>query len=137
MSVVIHELPSRIRSRIVPLIKEARDRQRRRRLWMAVIAVAVCLLAIGTYGLSRASGSHAQAVCASGQCAGAMSGAAPVPNPCALITNAEARKFLGHPVQYKTADTMRGTSDGTRTCTWTAVPFSNSAYNGNLFTVVL
>jgi hypothetical protein len=138
MSVLINELPSRLRSRVAPLIKEARDRQRRRRLWVALVALAVVLFATAGYGLSRASGSHAQAACAaSGQCGRALSGSPAVPNPCTLITNAEAAKFLGNPVQYRTPDAMRGKSDKRRTCTWTAVPFSSFGYNGNRFTMSL
>lgn len=50
----------------------------------------------------------------SGSCVSSAS--AGLPNPCALLTNAEAGKAFGDKIQSRTAD-------GQHSCTWNAVPY--------------
>jgi hypothetical protein len=118
MSVLIHELPSRIRSHVAPLIREARDRQHRRRLWMALVALAVVLFATAGYGLSRASGSHAQAACVFGKCGKAL------PNPCGLLSSGQVSRAFASKVIGRTSQAS-GNYARSPSCTWTGTPLTS------------
>jgi hypothetical protein len=84
------------------LIKEARERQRRRRV---VVALALAVLAVAAHGVTSR-----ESVVASTR-------TAPLPNACALLSNADVAKVFGAEIAYRTP-----TSAG-RACSWSGWPF--------------
>src|SRR5262245_45635826 len=89
------------------LIEEARERQRRRRAWLARTVAAFALLATGGYALSEQLGAGSPAVAAEH---------AALPNACALLTNADVAKVFGAKVAYRSYAQSSG-------CTWLGWPF--------------
>ena len=107
-----HRTPRRAGTALIP---EARDRQRRRRRRLVLlVAVVACILGLA-YGVSRSvtGGQPARAV--------AEQAAAVVPDPCALLTNAEVSSAFGSRVVGR----LRGQMGVTPSCTWTGTPLTN------------
>lgn len=119
MTIFNHELPSLARRWLHPLMKEARDRQRRRRMWLATLGLA---LAIAGGAVAMTRGTHELSLAGRGSA---------IPDPCSLVTNAEVATVLGNPVQYRTVQAFGRGRLGLRTCRWTAVPYSSHTYNNN------
>jgi hypothetical protein len=127
VSVLIDHLPWWNRHRAALLIKEARERQRRRLFWLAVaVLAAVCAGGIG-YGISQA---------ASGGSAGSATNT--VPNPCLFLSNSQVAKTLGNPIQLRnSARRATGYATPERLCTWTAVPFSSRVFSDNTLVITI
>lgn len=115
MTVVVHRLPERRRHGQEALIKEARDRQRRRRIRFALAVVAILAAGLG-YGMSRAAvfGDRSPALPARA-----------IPNPCALVTNADVSAALGSKVAFRDVPDLGGRGRG---CRWTGTSLSRPGY---------
>lgn len=138
MTVITHRLPTQLARGLRALIKEARERQRRRRMLLALLLiVAAGAVGIG-YEISDAvSGSRSAASCAASQCASLGTPTSRVPNPCTLLTNAEAATALGTSIQYRSAQLPPSmpTTSHYRMCTWKGAPLSSFGFSDN--TVVI
>jgi hypothetical protein len=88
------------------LIKEARERQRRRRM---VVTLALAVLAMAAYGIATREGPVAST--------GVVSTTPPLPNPCALLSNADVGKVFGAEIAYRSPKPER------RACSWSGWPF--------------
>jgi hypothetical protein len=96
VTILVHRLPSRCPRLAEPLIAEARERQRRRRLWIAA-AIVICAGAGGIgYSVAGTQSSPARAV--------------PFLHPCRLLTSAEVAGALAGPIDRR--QPSRGS------CTW-------------------
>ena len=95
--------------RPLPLIKEARERQHRRRTRFALVAVTAAALVAATSDIGRSRG-DVQAT--------APLATAALPNPCALLANADVANVFGANVAYRTPDpALHG-------CSWSGWPFA-------------
>jgi hypothetical protein len=121
------------------LIKEARQRQRRRHVLLALVLIVAAGAASTGYAISNAaSGSVSASACAASQCATAGSSAAGIPNPCILLTNAEAATALGASgIQDRNSQLPSGMATSHyRMCTWKGTPLNNAFYSDNTVTVL-
>jgi hypothetical protein len=115
VTVVVHRLPERRRHGRNALIKEARDRQRRRRLRLALLVVASVAAGLA-YGMSRGAVLDGRSPA---------SPARAIPNPCALVTNADVSAALGSKVAFRDVPDLGGRG---RSCRWTGTSLSSSDY---------
>jgi hypothetical protein len=95
--------------RPLPLIKEARERQHRRRMRLALAAVATAALVAAASGIGGSRSDVQPAVPLA---------TAALPNPCALLANADVANVFGAGVAYRTPDpALHG-------CSWSGRPFA-------------
>jgi hypothetical protein len=92
-----------------PLIKEARERQHRRRIRLALAAVAIVALVAATSGIGHSLGDVRPAVPLA---------TAALPDPCALLANADVAKVFGANVAYRSPD------PALHSCSWSGWPFA-------------
>ncbi len=69
----------------------------------------------------------------------APSASASLPNPCMLLTNAEAAEALGSRVQNRTTQLQPTMQETTRfrMCTWTGAPISSYRSSGNTLRLII
>jgi hypothetical protein len=115
VTVVVHRLPERRRHGRDALIKEARDRQRRRRLRFALLVAAIVAAGLGyEMSLGAVFGGRSPALAERS-----------IPNPCALVTNADVSAALGSKIAFRDVPDLGGRG---RSCRWTGRSLSRSDY---------
>jgi len=119
VTILVQHLPRLRRPQAARLIAEARDRQRRRRRRILLAALVLGLGGGLAYGMQqRAAGSGVRTPQA-------------LPNPCALLTNAQAGAALQDAIRFRVAgDALRPTPAALyRSCTWHGAPLTSFGYS--------
>lgn len=139
VTVVSQRVPSPPFRGLRALIKEARQRQRRRHVLLAFVLIVVASAAGTGHAISKAASSNSSiTACATSQCASAASPATGVPNPCTLLTDVAAATALGTKgIQDRNSQLppSMGTSHY-RMCVWTGTPLSNLIPSDSTVTVM-
>jgi hypothetical protein len=125
---------------VASIIREARHRQRRRQLRIALLFTAALAITAVAYGLDRgpAPGPPAHG-CALAACRVTLTSAT-LPNPCGLLSDRQAATLLGTKIQYHSAQLVTGEvapPSEVRMCTWKGAPPNPNAYSDEMLVLSL
>jgi hypothetical protein len=122
------------RGPVDPLIKEARERQHRRRRRIAASLVLIGTVSAFSFTLWARSGQAGIGCTATSNCgATAASPVSGLPNPCALLTSSQVVQALGSKLAYR----IPHQSSTERHCTWNTVPLTTFTSAEATLTVII